>query len=117
MQGVYPDMTDSTDMRYALPAPRTLIASLLFFYIQRYCRAFPDDPVCPKPDCGTYESIGATPEYCDRNTCLKFMPGTGFQANTLLDTAQKTVCMLSCSAQQLGPIDNVDTMAMRNHCR
>jgi hypothetical protein len=45
------------------------------------------------------------------------MPGTGFKSSSVLEVAQETVCMLSCSAQRLGPMDNVDTLAMRNHCR
>lgn len=41
------------------------------FLCRRYCKDFPDDPVCPKPDCKTFTSVEASPEYCDRKFCLK----------------------------------------------
>lgn len=42
------------------------------FLCRRYCENFPSDPVCPKPECMTFASIEANPEYCDRSACLRY---------------------------------------------
>ncbi len=41
------------------------------FLCRQYCKDFPSDPVCPKPDCMTFASIEANPQYCDRFECRK----------------------------------------------
>lgn len=50
---------------------RCLLGGLESFLCRRYCEDFPSDLVCPKPDCKTFDSIEANPEYCDRSVCLK----------------------------------------------
>lgn len=65
--------------------------------------AYPSDPVCPRPSCGTYSSIEDYPEYCDRMVCDDFIPPIQPVDLTQADKDQQRVCAAVCSADRLGP--------------
>jgi hypothetical protein len=95
---------------------RCTLGGLDSFLCRRYCQHFPSDPVCPKPDCMTYASIQANPEYCDRSACLKFLPWDPSISVSPDEVRQEDVCTLACSAQRLGS-GGLDTSVMRSHCQ
>jgi hypothetical protein len=95
---------------------RCLLVGLESFLCRRYCEHFPSDPVCPKPDCMTFSSIQANPEYCDRSACLKFLPWDPFLSLSPDEVRQEDVCTLACSVQRLGS-GGLDTSIMRSHCK
>ena len=71
---------------------------------QMYCKDF-DDPVCPKPSCKTYTSIGDFPEYCDDHYCEKFIPPIHYGQLGENYIIQLETCGGVCSTSRLGPAD------------